>query len=141
MPVPAADRGVGPGDALTRYLAELRRVTRRGGRLVLGGVAFADAAAAAVAGDAALAPGLNPLAIVATDQAGHARKANRSILAASYLAPGAHNPHGAAMVLTDAIVAAIEQVTAHGPRTRDMGGDASTAEVGRAVAQALERLP
>ena len=40
----------------------------------------------------------------------------------------------------DAIVAAIEQVTAHGPRTRDMGGDASTVEVGHAVARALELL-
>ena len=40
----------------------------------------------------------------------------------------------------DAIVAAIEQVTEHGPRTRDMGGDASTVEVGHAIAQALERL-
>jgi tartrate dehydrogenase/decarboxylase/D-malate dehydrogenase len=39
----------------------------------------------------------------------------------------------------DAIVAAIEQVTEHGPRTRDMGGDASTVEVGRAVVEALER--
>mgnify|MGYP001179568417 FL=1 len=40
----------------------------------------------------------------------------------------------------DAIVAAIEQVTAHGPRTRDMGGDASTVGVGHAVARALELL-
>jgi tartrate dehydrogenase/decarboxylase/D-malate dehydrogenase len=38
----------------------------------------------------------------------------------------------------DAIVAAIERVTANGPRTRDMGGSASTAEVGRAVAEALD---
>ena len=37
----------------------------------------------------------------------------------------------------DAIVAAIEQVTAHGPRTRDMGGEATTVDVGRAVAEAL----
>jgi len=37
----------------------------------------------------------------------------------------------------DAIVAAIEQVTGHGPRTRDMGGDATTVEVGQAVADAL----
>ncbi|MCO5108601.1 MAG: tartrate dehydrogenase [Burkholderiaceae bacterium] len=39
----------------------------------------------------------------------------------------------------DAILAAIERVTANGPRTRDMGGQASTAEVGRAVGEALER--
>ncbi|MCD6735490.1 MAG: tartrate dehydrogenase [Burkholderiaceae bacterium] len=38
----------------------------------------------------------------------------------------------------DAILAAIERVTANGPRTRDMGGQASTVEVGRAVAEALE---
>jgi len=37
----------------------------------------------------------------------------------------------------DAIVRAIEQVTAGGPRTPDMGGTATTAEVGKAVAEAL----
>jgi tartrate dehydrogenase/decarboxylase/D-malate dehydrogenase len=34
----------------------------------------------------------------------------------------------------DAIVAAIEKVLAEGPRTRDLGGQASTAEVGEAIA-------
>ncbi len=37
----------------------------------------------------------------------------------------------------DAIVRAIERVTADGPRTPDMGGKATTAEVGKAVAEAL----
>jgi len=37
----------------------------------------------------------------------------------------------------DAILRAIEQVTEHGPRTPDMGGKATTGEVGRAVAEAL----
>ncbi|MFO1198687.1 MAG: tartrate dehydrogenase [Burkholderiaceae bacterium] len=37
----------------------------------------------------------------------------------------------------DAILAAIEQVTANGPRTPDMGGSANTADVGRAVESAL----
>jgi tartrate dehydrogenase/decarboxylase/D-malate dehydrogenase len=41
--------------------------------------------------------------------------------------PGAH----------DAIVRAIEKVTAEGPRTADMGGTASTSEVGKAVADAV----
>jgi tartrate dehydrogenase/decarboxylase/D-malate dehydrogenase len=40
----------------------------------------------------------------------------------------------------DAILAAIEQVTEHGPRTPDMGGKASTADVGRAVAEALAKV-
>jgi tartrate dehydrogenase/decarboxylase/D-malate dehydrogenase len=38
----------------------------------------------------------------------------------------------------DAIVRAIETVTANGPRTPDMGGSAGTADVGRAIEQALQ---
>jgi tartrate dehydrogenase/decarboxylase / D-malate dehydrogenase len=34
----------------------------------------------------------------------------------------------------DAILRAIEQVTEHGPRTPDMGGDAGTADIGKAIA-------
>jgi tartrate dehydrogenase/decarboxylase/D-malate dehydrogenase len=34
----------------------------------------------------------------------------------------------------DAILSAIEQVLAQGPRTRDLGGTASTTEVGEAIA-------
>ncbi len=37
----------------------------------------------------------------------------------------------------DAILRAIESVTANGPRTPDMGGTATTAEVGKAVAESL----
>ena len=36
-----------------------------------------------------------------------------------------------------AIVRAIEKVLADGPRTRDLGGTAGTAEVGEAIASAL----
>ena len=38
----------------------------------------------------------------------------------------------------DAIVRAIERVTESGPRTPDMGGTATTQEVGKAVAAALD---
>ena len=37
----------------------------------------------------------------------------------------------------DAIVRAIETVTRDGPRTPDMGGTATTTDIGRAVEQAL----
>jgi tartrate dehydrogenase/decarboxylase/D-malate dehydrogenase len=40
-------------------------------------------------------------------------------------------------VAHDAIVRAIEKVTAEGPRTPDMGGKASTSDVGKAVADAV----
>ena len=35
------------------------------------------------------------------------------------------------------IVGAIEKVLTEGPRTRDMGGTATTAELGKAIAAAL----
>jgi len=41
----------------------------------------------------------------------------------------------------DAIVKAIETVTEHGPRTPDMGGQATTTDVGRAIAEALKSQP
>lgn len=37
----------------------------------------------------------------------------------------------------DAIVAAIEHICAHGPKTRDMGGNASTTDVGKAIEACL----
>jgi tartrate dehydrogenase/decarboxylase/D-malate dehydrogenase len=40
----------------------------------------------------------------------------------------------------DAIVRAIEKVTAEGPRTPDMAGTASTTDVGKAVAEALSEI-
>jgi tartrate dehydrogenase/decarboxylase/D-malate dehydrogenase len=41
----------------------------------------------------------------------------------------------------DAILRAIEHVTTHGPRTPDMGGTATTSDVGRAIAAAVEACP
>jgi isocitrate/isopropylmalate dehydrogenase len=40
-------------------------------------------------------------------------------------------------ILTAAIVRAIEQVVQHGPRTRDLGGHATMAEVVRAIVEAV----
>jgi tartrate dehydrogenase/decarboxylase / D-malate dehydrogenase len=42
---------------------------------------------------------------------------------------------GAGRAAHDAILAAIEQVLRDGPRTRDLGGDASTRKVGEAIAR------
>ena len=48
---------------------------------------------------------------------------------------------GAGRAAHDAIVAAIEHVLAHGPRTPDLGGSASTTDVGRAIAMLVDRAP
>ena len=44
---------------------------------------------------------------------------------------------GAGRAAHDAIVAAIEGVLREGPRTRDLGGKASTVEVGKAIAERI----
>jgi len=46
---------------------------------------------------------------------------------------------GAGRAAHDAIVEAIEYVIARGPRTSDLGGQAHTEDVGRAVADHLKR--
>jgi tartrate dehydrogenase/decarboxylase / D-malate dehydrogenase len=38
----------------------------------------------------------------------------------------------------DAVVRAIERILASGPRTGDLGGQASTSEAGTAIAQAID---
>jgi tartrate dehydrogenase/decarboxylase/D-malate dehydrogenase len=47
---------------------------------------------------------------------------------------------GAGRAAHDAIVKAIEHVIAHGPRTPDLGGQAHTEDVGRAIADHLKGL-
>ena len=106
------------------------------------------------------APGrsASPPRQTSTRHASPRRCSNRSTAAAPDIAgQGIANPIGqiwsAAMMLDflgqapgeeaarqdahDAILRAIEHVCEHGPRTRDMGGAASTEEVGRAIAAAL----
>ncbi|MGY8577834.1 tartrate dehydrogenase, partial [Paracidovorax citrulli] len=46
---------------------------------------------------------------------------------------------GAGRQAHDAIVAAIEQVIQSGPKTPDLGGTASTTQVGEAIAAAIAR--
>jgi isocitrate/isopropylmalate dehydrogenase len=48
--------------------------------------------------------------------------------------PGAEAEAARYQAAQDAILRAIEQVCEHGPRTPDMGGSASTEQVGRAIA-------
>jgi tartrate dehydrogenase/decarboxylase / D-malate dehydrogenase len=37
----------------------------------------------------------------------------------------------------DAIIKAIETIVIEGPRTKDMGGEANTTDVGKAIAEAI----
>ncbi|HUQ07622.1 MAG TPA: hypothetical protein VM261_34245 [Kofleriaceae bacterium] len=96
-----------PADATTWTIAGKVTASEGVDRVTIAGADAATMSDGTFTGDTAIMPGLNPIAILATDQASHTRKANRSILSASYLPAGAHNANGAAMILSDAIVAAM----------------------------------
>jgi hypothetical protein len=96
-----------PADASMWTIAGKAMASEGLDRVTIAGTDAATTNDGSFTGDTPIMPGLNPIAILASDKAGHTRKANRSILSASYLAAGAHNKQGAAMVLTDAIVASM----------------------------------
>ncbi len=54
-----------------------------------------------------VALGLTHVTVLATDDAGHTRKGDRTLLAARFLPEGAHNPAAASLVLDDAILASM----------------------------------
>jgi hypothetical protein len=96
-----------------------------------GGLVGVDVAGAPVAfgSDGAFAtsvptmPGLVPVPVLARDAAGHERKGDRTLLAARLLPDGAHNRDAAALVLDDAILAALGADLATTTGTIDIAGE------------------
>lgn len=68
-------------------------------------------------------PGLTRVPILATDQAGHERKADRTLLAARFLPDGDFNRAAANLVLTDAVLAAMNDSVASYATGVDVAGE------------------
>src|SRR5262249_44438172 len=71
----------------------------------------------------AIAPGLTPIAIDATDRAGNVRQADRSIVSARYLPEGTANPVAAGLVLTDAMLSQMGGSLAGDASSIDVAGE------------------
>ena len=71
----------------------------------------------------AVTPGLTRVAILGTDEAGHTRKGDRTLLAAPFLADGAYNASAANLVLTNAILAAMSASLASYATDVDVAGE------------------
>ncbi len=71
------------------------------------GSAVAVTGAGAFSMTVAVAPGLTPVAVLATDAQGHTQKGDRTLLSARFLADGAINAQAAAVVVDDAMLAAM----------------------------------
>jgi hypothetical protein len=68
-------------------------------------------------------PGLTRVPILATDSAGHTRKADRTLLAARFLPDGEFNSAAANLVLTDAVLAAMNESVATYANGVDVAGE------------------
>jgi hypothetical protein len=71
----------------------------------------------------AVMPGLTRVPILVKDQAGHERKGTRTLMAAKFLADGAHNAGAASLVLDDAILASMSAGIASQAGTVDVAGE------------------
>ncbi len=73
--------------------------------------------------------GLTRVPILATDEAGHTRKGDRTLLAARFLPDGDFNPAAANLVLTDAVLAAMSDGIASYATDVDVAGEILAREV------------
>src|SRR5215813_2768776 len=80
-------------------------------------------ASGAFADDVKVMDGVTRVPVLATDSAGNARKADRSVIAARFLPEGQPNANAASLVLTDAIVQSMAQGIASQAGDVDVAGE------------------
>ncbi len=102
----ATDRFVRPATSTTWPVSGEATATEGLASVAVGGMT-APLDGGAFTASVAAAPGLTRVSVLATDDAGHTRKGDRTLLAATFLPEGAHNPAAASLVLDDAILASL----------------------------------
>jgi len=102
----ATDRFVRPEASTTWSIHGEAAATEGLARVDVHGVAT-ELDDGAFAADVLAGPGLTRVKVLATDDAGHTRQGDRTLLAARFLPDGAHNPVAASVILDDAILASM----------------------------------
>ena len=103
----ATDRYVQPETATTWTIAGRATATEGLASIDVGGAGAAFGDDGTFTHDVPVMPGLNRVPVMVRDEAGHERNATRTLVATRFLADGAHNVNAAALVLDDAILAAM----------------------------------
>ncbi|HUS27455.1 MAG TPA: hypothetical protein VMZ53_03070 [Kofleriaceae bacterium] len=103
------DRFVQPGDSTSWPVGGVATATEGLATVKVNDALVDVDASGAFVADVTVAPGLTRVPILATDDAGHERKADRTLLAAQFLADGDYNGSAAGLVLTDAILGAMSE--------------------------------
>ena len=117
------DRFVQPPDATSWPVAGVATATEGLQSVTVDGNAVELDGKGAFATTVPVAPGLTRVAILATDEAGHERKADRSLLTARFLPDGEFNPNAASLVLTNAVLAEMSNGIAAYAADVDVAGE------------------
>lgn len=103
------DRFVDPLDSATWPVSGVARTSDGLASVTVAGADTPFDPDGAFAADVTLSmtPGLVPVAVRVTDESGHVRKADRTLLAARFLPDAEHNPKAASLVLDNALLASM----------------------------------
>src|SRR5688500_4393245 len=103
----ATDRFLQPESSTAWPLAGTAPATEGLATIDVAGAAASFADDGSFTHDVSVVPGSNRIGVLVRDQAGHERKAVRTLVATRLLPDGAHNAQAASLVLDDAILAAM----------------------------------
>lgn len=123
------DRFVQPADAAAWPVGGVATATEGLQSVTVDGALVELDGSGAFKTDVAVTPGLTRVAILATDEAGHTRKGDRTLLAAPFLPDGAYNTDAANLVLTNAVLAAMSDGIASYATDVDVAGEILAREV------------
>lgn len=117
------DRFVQPGDATTWPIAGVATASEGLASVTVNDAPVEIDGSGAFAATVPVMPGLTRIGILATDEAGHTRKGDRTLLAARFLPDGDFNPGAANLVLTNAVLAAMSDGIAAQASGVDVAGE------------------
>lgn len=117
------DRFVQPADAPSWTVAGNATASEGLASVAVAGAVVDLSGAGAFSTTVPVTPGLTHVAILATDDAGHTRKGDRSLLQARFLPDGSYNGSAANVVLSSAVLAAMNDSVASYATGVDVAGE------------------
>jgi hypothetical protein len=117
------DRFVQPADAPSWAVAGSATASEGLASVAVDGALVDLSGAGAFSTTVPVMPGLTHVAVLATDEAGHTRKGDRSLLQARFLPDGSYNSSAANLVLSSAVLAAMNDSVAGYATGVDVAGE------------------
>ena len=119
----ATDRYVQPESSMAWVVAGKATATEGLASIDVGGVAASFDKDGVFMQSVPVMPGANRVPVLVRDEAGHERKATRTLMATRFLPDGEHNANAAALVLDNAVLAAMSSGIASQAGNVDVAGE------------------